>query len=85
MKPRLLIVLEGKNGRALAVARVSDPALLETAARSAILEKQREASEIEAQDQALGLAVREEALRLERTLDGLIPGVSTAGALKILM
>jgi hypothetical protein len=77
MKPRLLIVLEGNDGKAVAVARVSDQALLETAARSAIFEKHREASEIEGQDQALGLAVREEARRLERTLGGLIPGVLT--------
>lgn len=83
MKPRLLIVLEGRTGKAIAVARVDDPALLETAARSAIFEKHREATEIESQDQALGLAVREDARRLERTLRYLIPAASTQSTLKM--
>lgn len=71
MKAVLLIALEGE-GRALPLARVTNPRLLAEAARSVIGDKRREADDLSRQDTALGVCAREELARIERTLGALI-------------
>jgi hypothetical protein len=75
MKPSLLIVLEGNDGSAVAIARVEDSGMLASAARSVIRTKKALAAST--RDISLSFVAREEALRLERTLGELIPDCVT--------
>lgn len=79
MKPILLIAIDG-GGRALAVAKVTDPNLLRLAAGAAIAQKRDEAHRAAATDGTLAMVAREEADRLERTLSQLIPSLTAAPA-----
>ena len=76
MKPRLLIVLDNGQGRALPLARVDEPGLLRAAAESALRAKRTEANDLARQDVTLGLVAREDCDRLTRTLTALIPDLT---------
>ena len=76
MKPELLIVLDNGHGRALPLARVSEPGLLRAAAESALRAKRDEADNLARQDAILGMVAREDVDRLTRTLTALIPNLT---------
>ena len=75
MKASILIVYESPNGeKAFPLAKVCNHDVLLAAARSAIDEKRSEARKMALLDNVLGTVAAEEANRLERTLEALIPG-----------
>jgi hypothetical protein len=77
MKPELLIVLDNGHGRALPLARVTEPSLLRVAAESALRSKRSEAAALGLQDPILGMVATEDYDRLSRTLSALIPNLTT--------
>ncbi len=69
MRAELLIAYEPMGaGRALAIARVHNPALLRAAARAAVAESKKQGERLVEEDPVLGMVATEEARRLERVL-----------------
>jgi hypothetical protein len=73
----LLLVYEPAGGRALTVARVTDPRMLLDAAQVAILAAELRAEELTAADRVLGEVERAEAGRLRKVLSLLVPELKT--------
>lgn len=65
-----------RAGRAIPLARVADPALVASAARTAIAAARARADEIAKADAVLGTIERAEAHRLSEVLGALLPGVA---------
>jgi hypothetical protein len=69
------LTIEPGSGRPVSLARVSDPAILRQVARAAIHAAHQKAAEDFFRDMTLGQIRSEDATRLERYLEKLIPGL----------
>ena len=77
----LCITLEQANGKAVSVVRIRDRKLLVDVACSAIQEAYQEAEILKQEDETLGTLQKEEAGRLRRSLEFLIPELRHGSAL----
>jgi two-component sensor histidine kinase len=66
------------RGKPVPVARVSNEDLIKTVARAAVQEAQARVESLAAADELLGEVEREEALRLRRVLELLIPALKSS-------
>ena len=72
----LLLVYETPGGRPLTVARIDDRTLVTKAATAALTAADARAEHLTEVDRTLGLVQREEANRLRRVLNLLVPELS---------
>ena len=73
MVPKLLIVLESTEGKAVPLATVRNPDILHAAAAEAVRELKSQAVSLGVRDHSMGIVAAEDACRLERTLAQLLP------------
>ena len=78
----LYITFEPERGKAVTVARVRDRSLLLDAAERAILEAESDAEALVTEDEILSELQRQDAARLRRALQLIIPEMAFAGAVQ---
>jgi hypothetical protein len=76
----LYITLEGTNGKPVTLARVDDRRLLVVAATQAIEQAQARTEQMGAEDEVLGILQGDEADRLRRALERVIPELAQCAA-----